>query len=137
MAAYPHSNQLKLYGAIAARCIEGCLGLLASFLLIITSETIYYLLLNFTALEFVTKLDEAFFVLSEYGFAGKTCEVAAKAINSTTYYVHTRLYRFRKQILFLAIFIVMLTCWCVYFFLLVPRLLYPLLTRSVILGVLL
>ncbi|CAB9500130.1 Inherit from bactNOG: outer membrane autotransporter barrel [Seminavis robusta] len=111
--AFPRTSKPKIVSCVVLRCLSGCLGLVASFFLIITSETIYYLLLNFTALEFISQLDEAFFVLSEYGYAGKTCEIAAKAMSATTFYVHTKVYRMRKTLLFFAILIALITGWSV------------------------
>lgn len=109
--SFPHASQRKLVFCIATQCLQGCLGLMTSFFLIIQSETIYDLLLNFTALEFVGQLDEAFFVLSSYGFAGKACQIATRAIEGTTYYVHTKVHRFKKILLFSVIFAVMIAGW--------------------------
>ena len=98
---------------ITARVLQGCFGLVVSFFLIVTSETIYYLLLNFAALEFVSQLDEAWFVLSQFGFAGRSCEAASKAVQETTYYVHTKVYRKRKIVLFGTICVIMIAGWIV------------------------
>ena len=108
---FPNSSVPKVAFGITTRVCEGIMGLLASFFLVVTSETIYLLLLNFTALEFISQLDEAFFVLSHYGFAGRSCEIAAKAVEETTYYVHTKVYRKRKIALFASICVLMVGGW--------------------------
>jgi hypothetical protein len=109
--AFHHTFPEKTIACILLRCSSGCMGLISSAFLIITSETIYDLLLNFTALEFVSQLDAALFVVCEYGYAGKTCEAASKAVRTTTFYVHTKVYRLRKMVLFSVIALVLLACW--------------------------
>lgn len=111
LEAFPNSSVPKVAFGISTRVFEGLMGLMASFFLVVTSDSIYYLLLNFTALEFISQLDEAFFVLSHYGFAGRYCEIAAKAVEETTYYVHTKVYRKRKIALFAIICVLMVGSW--------------------------
>lgn len=69
------------------RFLEGSASLFLIFILAVSSETVIDLLLNFTALEFVSQFDEAFFFLSRHGFMGLTCEEMAYTILRKSYTV--------------------------------------------------
>eukprot|EP00581_Thalassiosira_minuscula_P007961 CAMPEP_0183711696 /NCGR_PEP_ID=MMETSP0737-20130205/7137_1 /TAXON_ID=385413 /ORGANISM="Thalassiosira miniscula, Strain CCMP1093" /LENGTH=483 /DNA_ID=CAMNT_0025940263 /DNA_START=64 /DNA_END=1515 /DNA_ORIENTATION=+ len=62
------------------RLIEGAFGLFVTFILIMQQETVLELLLNFTALEFVAKLDDVAFKLFQFGFFGSHARKEAKKI---------------------------------------------------------
>ena len=111
--AFHQSHPIKTIICIILRCLSGCMGLVTSFFLIIITETIYELLLNFTALEFVCQLGAAMFVVCQYGYAGKKCEATAKAISTTTFYVHSKVYRHRKIAFFSVIAFTLIGGWSV------------------------
>ena len=46
--AFIHATRWKWAMSVAARCIGGSFGLMVNFLLVVTSETVIDLLLNFT-----------------------------------------------------------------------------------------
>ena len=63
--AFPHSTLWKYVLATLSRFIQGSTRLILSFFLIVSTDTVVDLLLNFTALEFISTFDEAFFILSK------------------------------------------------------------------------
>ncbi|CAB9505693.1 expressed unknown protein [Seminavis robusta] len=82
---FDYASPLKFWVSLLTRLSEAILGLVVSFLLITTSEAVVDLLLNFTAIEFVSNLDEVFFFLSKQGFMGRTCKKDAGVIASASY----------------------------------------------------
>jgi len=68
---FQHIKAWKFWLSVVALIVEGCIGILSSFLLIITQTTVMDLLLNFTALGFVSHLDELVFFLSRMGILGR------------------------------------------------------------------
>jgi hypothetical protein len=112
-AAFPHSTGCKFVLSTVSRLVGGSLGLIVNFLLIVTSATVIDLLLNFTALAFVSQLDEASFFLSKQGFAGKACLEHATLITEAYYYVPKAMVQGYKTILMIFIFVAMLAGWSV------------------------
>jgi len=68
--------------ANALMLLQGLLGQFIVFLLIVYSDNIFDLLLNFTAVMFVSHLDELIFALAFTGYAGKRTEKLSKKIQS-------------------------------------------------------
>ena len=65
------------YGSNGLRCLEGCASFLATFLLIVTSETVVDVLLTFSAIHFVSYLDNVVFWLARVGYFGRTVQTEA------------------------------------------------------------
>ncbi|CAB9527771.1 Inherit from bactNOG: outer membrane autotransporter barrel [Seminavis robusta] len=100
--------------AIVFRILEGGLGLIVTFFLIVRAEVVVDLLLNFTAMEFISQLDELAFFLSQQGFAGRDNQQQAELIENTTYTIKgaksKRKYLLRI-VLLLVILLFMLVGW--------------------------
>ena len=73
--------------SIGLRASEGLLGLIIAFLLIMQSDDVLELLLNFSAIEFVTLLDDVVFELVREGFFGREMKKEAKRLSKMTYSV--------------------------------------------------
>lgn len=73
--------------AIFCSFLDGLFGLVATFMLIVTSATVLDVLLNFAAVEFVSGLDEAAFALAQLGFLGVGNRAEAKIVAESTYTV--------------------------------------------------
>ena len=65
------------YASNGLRCLEGCSSFVATFLLIITSETVVDVLLTFSAIHFVSYLDNVVFWLTRVGYFGRTVQTEA------------------------------------------------------------
>ncbi len=74
--------------SIVLRATEGILGLIITFLLIMRSDSVLELLLNFSAIEFVTDLDDLVFKLARQKFLGKTVKDEARRVVEKSYYVN-------------------------------------------------
>ena len=66
--------------ANALMCLQGLLGQIVVIVLILMSDNVFDLLLNFTAVVFISELDEVTFLLAATGYAGPRAEKAAKRI---------------------------------------------------------
>jgi len=73
--------------SIVLRALEGLLGLTLTFLLIMRSDFVLDLLLNFSAIYFVTELDDMVFGLASEGFLGRTLKKETKSLSRNTYFV--------------------------------------------------
>ena len=62
---------------------EGLLGLFVTFLLVMQSNNVLDLLLNFSAMEFVTLLDDVIFALTSEGFLGRVLKKEATRLSGT------------------------------------------------------
>ncbi|VEU35645.1 unnamed protein product [Pseudo-nitzschia multistriata] len=62
------------------RFISGFLAIFATFLLIITSDDVIDIILNFAAVNYISTLDEAAFELAKYGKYGPQLEIETKSI---------------------------------------------------------
>ena len=71
------------------------------------------LLLNFTAMGFVSELDEVVFFLAMQGFVGVQCEEAAEIVTGTSYYVPKKKLRATKMVLLSCLFSAMVAGWSV------------------------
>ncbi len=83
--AFPGITRTKWGLSIFLRFFEGAFGLFLTFLLIMQSTTVIELLLNFTAMEFVSRLDDVVFVLTKEGFFGMGLQMEAKKVLNTSY----------------------------------------------------
>jgi hypothetical protein len=104
----------KWWFATACRFWHGALGLFVTFLLIITEDNVFDLLLNFTAMEFVSKLDDAAFFLAGMGYFGSKNADKSEEIKETTYSqaaVETQRRRILHVLLLCVVFCGMLAGW--------------------------
>ena len=69
--------------SILLRGSEGLLGLFVTFLLVMQSNNVLDLLLNFSAMEFVTLLDDVIFSLTSEGFLGRVLKKEATRLSGT------------------------------------------------------
>ncbi|CAB9526338.1 peptidase C11, clostripain [Seminavis robusta] len=100
---FPKATRPKYLYSLLARVAEGAFGLFVTFLLIVTSDTVVNLLLSFTAIGFVSSLDDIFFFLSAQGFIGKNCKIDASKVTTTEYQLEKKRGRAAKIILLLSI----------------------------------
>ena len=70
----------RWYAASLFRLVEGCLALGVTFMLVVRATTVRDLLLNFTAVEFVSSVDDAVFLLSKWGYFGEIMSDDAESI---------------------------------------------------------
>jgi len=82
---FPHLRPWKFWLALLSLMTEGCMALLTSFFLILTQTTVIDLLLNFTALGFVSHLDELVFFLAKMSILGRRCKDAVWTVVRTTF----------------------------------------------------
>jgi hypothetical protein len=75
----------KWWFAAACRFLEGALGLVVTFFLIVIEDNVFDLLLNFTAMEFVSQLDDVAFFLAGTGYFGSKKAEKSEEVNETTY----------------------------------------------------
>jgi hypothetical protein len=66
----PDATKFKWILSLVLRASEGLLGLLVTFMLIMQSKTVLDLLLNFSAMEFVSLLDDGAFSMLHAGYFG-------------------------------------------------------------------
>mmetsp|Transcript_29784 Transcript_29784/g.50793 ORF Transcript_29784/g.50793 Transcript_29784/m.50793 type:complete len:1440 (-) Transcript_29784:34-4353(-) len=85
---FPGATLWKWTLSIVLRASEGLLGLVITFLLIMRSSSVLDLLLNFSAIEFVTKLDNVVFELAKEGFLGHTLKKETQKLCRKSYYVN-------------------------------------------------
>ena len=78
-------TRCKWLFSVTCRFLEGGLGLVVTFFLIMTARTVIDLLLNFTAMEFVSQLDDVAFSLSKLGYVGSGNQAAAYQVENTGY----------------------------------------------------
>ena len=75
----------KFVFANCVMLIQGMLSVIVVIALIIYSDNVFDLLLNFTAVIFVSELDEVTFQMAVLGYAGRRTEKLAKRIQRTTF----------------------------------------------------
>ena len=63
----PNTTKFKWVLSLVLRAAEGLIGLFVTFMLIMQSKTVLDLLLNFTAMEFVSLLDDGAFLMLREG----------------------------------------------------------------------
>jgi len=64
------------------RCVQGCLAMFAVFLLVMTSSDVKDIVLNFTAVNFISLLDDTAFHVAKEGKYGPALEEAARRIEN-------------------------------------------------------
>lgn len=109
--AFPHIKTWRVVLCICCLLLEGTVGVIVSFMLIVTSDNVVDLLLNFTAMAFVSELDEAIFFVTQHGFFGVTCELDAAAVKEITYKVHQKAHRMREIIGLIVLFLGLVSGW--------------------------
>ncbi len=98
--------------SIVLRASEGLMGLFITFLLIMRSPSVLDLLLNFSAIEFVTMLDDVLFELASEGFLGRKLKKETKRLSSKSYYVsHEHANSYSAMIVSIAYFVVLFTAF--------------------------
>ena len=96
--------------SIVLRASEGLFTLFVTFLLIMRSNSVLDLLLNFLAVGFVTTLDNVVFALISEGFLGKALKKEALKLSITSYYVsHSSVDSRAACIVTVAYFVVLFT----------------------------
>jgi hypothetical protein len=99
--------------SIACRLLEGSLGLVVTFLLVVTEDTVVELLLNFTAMEFVSQLDEVAFYFASQGYIGESVQLKAEKIINTVYFIKRKARGCLRSTLLLSILTALLAGWAV------------------------
>ncbi len=101
---------IKWWLSIVLRASEGLLGLFVTFILIMQSNSVRELLLNFSAIEFVSMLDDVLFELASEGFLGRTLKKETKRLSRKSYYVsHEHANSYSAMIVSIAYFVVLFT----------------------------
>jgi hypothetical protein len=75
----------KWWFATACRFLQGALGLVVTFFLIVREDNVFDLLLNFTAMEFVSQLDDVAFFVAGTGYFGSKNAEKSEEIEETSY----------------------------------------------------
>jgi len=84
---FPGATLWKWTLSIVLRASQGFLGLVITFLLIMRSNSVLDLLLNFSAIEFVSTLDDVVFGLAKEGLLGDVLKKEAKDMPEKSYRV--------------------------------------------------
>ena len=82
---FPYANRSKWCLSYTLRLLQGSFGLFVMFMLIVQSDEIFELLLNFTGIAFVSELDDLAFLLSSRQFFGKTMQTESANITRNVY----------------------------------------------------
>jgi len=102
----------KWWLSIVFRACEGGLGLIVTFLLIMRSDSVLDLLLNFSAIEFITMLDDVLFELASEGFLGRPLKKETRRLSRKSYYVsHACANSYCAKVLSIAYFVVLCVCF--------------------------
>jgi hypothetical protein len=83
--AFEEATVAKWALSIALRASQGLLGLIITFLLVMRSNAVLDLLLNFSAIEFVSNLDNVVFELASEGFLGMALKKKATSLSKKHY----------------------------------------------------
>eukprot|EP00526_Cylindrotheca_closterium_P002841 CAMPEP_0113601178 /NCGR_PEP_ID=MMETSP0017_2-20120614/92_1 /TAXON_ID=2856 /ORGANISM="Cylindrotheca closterium" /LENGTH=988 /DNA_ID=CAMNT_0000509457 /DNA_START=15 /DNA_END=2981 /DNA_ORIENTATION=+ /assembly_acc=CAM_ASM_000147 len=97
----------KYYIAAVTQALVGLYGVFVTFIIIMQSQEVVDLLLNFTAMEFVAALDDAAFELSFRGFLGFPMKKTAKIVRDVRYHPRDKCNSLRKWPLFIVLVAVM------------------------------
>jgi hypothetical protein len=82
---FGEASRGKWWFAAACRFLQGALGLVLTFFLIVTVDNVFDLLLNFTAMEFVSQLDDVAFFVAGTGYFGSKNAAKSEEIDETSY----------------------------------------------------
>jgi hypothetical protein len=72
------AGRTKWFGSLFTRFFEGCLGLTVTFILIMRADTARDVLLNFTAVEFVSSIDNVVFYMAKLNYFGQKVKTDAE-----------------------------------------------------------
>ncbi|CAJ1937139.1 unnamed protein product [Cylindrotheca closterium] len=103
----PGVTVYKYYLAALTQVNVGIFGIFVTFLIIMQSEEVVDLLLNFTAMEFVASLDDAAFVLAWRGFFGRAMKDTASVVAEVKYAPKDKHKWLRKWPLFVVLLVLM------------------------------
>ncbi|CAJ1933014.1 unnamed protein product [Cylindrotheca closterium] len=103
----PGVTVYKYYLAALTQVNVGIFGIFVTFLIIMQSEEVVDLLLNFTAMEFVASLDDAAFVLAWRGFFGRAMKDTASVVAEVKYTPKDKHKWLRKWPLFVVLLVLM------------------------------
>jgi hypothetical protein len=109
----PDATKFKWILSLVLRAAEGLVGLFVTFMLIMQSKTVLDLLLNFSAMEFVSLLDDGAFLMLREGYFGIGMMKQA-TLCQTKYYVSHALSLKSSRLsamYFIIIFAVMFSGW--------------------------
>ena len=104
------ATKFKWVLSIVLRASEGLLGLFVTFMLIMQSKTVLDLLLNFSAMEFVSLLDDGAFLMLREGYFGVGMIKVANQCE-TEYHVSRLKSLHLSAVYFIIIFAVMFSGW--------------------------
>jgi len=101
------------------RFIQGSMAIIASFLLIMTSDDVVDIILNFAAVNFISTLDEMAFELARWGKYGPALEKVARTVEERPlpYCLHRKYHHERYKFtiipiaIVLIIFCIMISIW--------------------------
>jgi len=100
------------------RFIQGLLAIVGTLLMVITSSDVVEIILNFTAISFISDLDEAAFELAKWGKYGPLLEAEAKSIEKRPipYYLYRKdnHVRFRYTVIPIAVLLMAVMAGIVY-----------------------
>ena len=107
--------------AVTFLACDGVFGLVVTFLLVVTSNTVLNVLLNFAAVEFVAGLDESVFYLASTGFLGRKLMHESVVVAESSYIIRRsatrkRMHRIQTAGLTTVLFVVMVL-WAYLFWL--------------------
>jgi hypothetical protein len=71
-------TRTKWFGSLFSRFLEGCFGLTVTFILIMRADTVRDILLNFTAEEFVSSIDNIVFYMAKLNYFGRKVKTNAE-----------------------------------------------------------
>ena len=104
------ATKFKWVSSLVLRAAEGLLGLFVTFMLIMQSKTVLDLLLNFTAMEFVSLLDDVTFLMLREGYFGFGMRKVATQCE-TEYQVSRLKSLLLAAVYFIIIFAIMFSGW--------------------------
>jgi len=108
--AFEGATVAKWSISIVLRASQGLLGLSITFLLIMRSKSVLDLLLNFSAIEFVSKLDDVVFALASEGFLGRVVRKRSKAQSKQCYNtIHSSANLKAASVVTIAYFVILFT----------------------------
>jgi hypothetical protein len=109
----PDATKFKWILSLVLRAAVGLVGLFVTFMLIMQSKTVLDLLLNFSAMEFVSLLDDGAFLMLRQGYFGVGMMKEAKRSEKKYSVSHTSTLKSMRlsAVYFIIIFAVMFSGW--------------------------
>ena len=116
---FPNNVFAKWAASVLIRLSVGLFSIIVTFILIVTESNARNLLLNFTAMEFVSYLDDITFLLSKWGYFGKTLKLEAVVVSEGRYDIQATKNKeknksvrsFARTSFLFILFITMITVW--------------------------